>query len=59
MASASQVEKRRSDYGNYIFTDLEPKIFCRITSVTTQKTVFVAGRIRNVQIYQDEVSKVQ
>ncbi len=47
-----------SDYGTDVLTDFEWEMFHSTTSKTTNKTLPVAGRTRNVRTRQSEVSKV-
>ncbi len=47
-----------SDYGSDAFTDFESEMFCSTTSKTTNKTLPVAGRTRNVRTRRGEVLKM-
>ncbi len=47
-----------SDYWSDVLTDFKSKMFRSTTSKTSNKTLPVAGRTRNVRTRQGEVSKV-
>ena len=57
MADTGQSESG-SDYGSDVLTDFESEMFRSTTSKTTNKTLPVAGRTRNVRTRQGEVLKV-
>ena len=57
MADTGQSESG-SDYGSDVLTDFESEMFRSTTSKTTNKTLPVAGRTRNVRTCRGEVSKV-
>ena len=57
MADTGQSESG-SDYRSDILTDFESEMFRSTTSKTTNETLLVAGRTRNVRTRRGEVSKV-
>ncbi len=57
MADTGQSENG-SDYRSDVLTNFESEMFRSTTSKTTNKTLSVAGRTRNVRTRRGEVSKV-
>ncbi len=47
-----------SDYGSDVLTDFESEVFCSTISKTTNKTLSVVRRTRNIKTRQGEVSKM-
>ncbi len=57
MADTGQSESG-SDYGSDFLTDFGSEMFCSTTSKSTNKTLPVVRRTRNVKTRQGELSKV-
>lgn len=57
MAEASSI-RDGSYYGSDVPTDFESELFCSTTSKTTDKSIPVAGRTRNVGTRQGEIARI-